>query len=48
MTVNELETGFRKLMKELYSKNLVRSRKEQFISLTKEVSKTSNRVAEKK
>ena len=35
MTVNELETGFRDLMKELYSDDLVRSRKEQFIRRAK-------------
>jgi len=32
MTVSELETGFRQLMRKLYSENLVRDRKAKFIS----------------
>ncbi|MCU7869280.1 MAG: B12-binding domain-containing radical SAM protein [Candidatus Thiodiazotropha sp. (ex Lucinoma borealis)] len=42
MTVNELETGFRYLMKKLYSDDLVHSRKEQFIRQAKVANKTSN------
>ncbi|MCV6638337.1 radical SAM protein [Candidatus Albibeggiatoa sp. nov. NOAA] len=43
MTVGELETGFRELMKALYSDNLVRLRKEQFINQAKAARKTLNK-----
>lgn len=43
MTVNELESGFRGLMKDVYSDTLVRERKEKFIKQARDMRKTSNK-----
>ncbi len=43
MSVSELESGFVKLMKDLYSETLVRGRKEQFIKQARDFRKTPNK-----
>lgn len=43
MTVNELESGFRKLMRELYTDTLVHHRKERFVRRSRIIRKTSNK-----
>ena len=48
MTVSELESGFKKLMMELYDDHLVHIRKEQFIAQSRKIRKISGRKGQQR